>query len=72
MIKARGQARDGRPVVILGLSGENMTRLVADKPIRFDLAELGLPPCMVVIMYGTTEQAITARLAAFRLLGEAT
>lgn len=44
MLKARGQTGDGTPLVVIGLSGENMTRLMAKEPIQFDLAELGLPP----------------------------
>lgn len=52
-----------RPVMILGLSGENVTRLVAGEPIRFDAEDIGLPPCTVVIMYGRTEAEIAAALA---------
>lgn len=61
MIKASGRAGD-KPLVIIGLSGENMTRLMADEPIQFDLAELGLPSTIVVIVGGRTEDAITDRL----------
>lgn len=61
MIKAVG--RDGdKPMVLIGLSGENMTRLMADEPIKFDLAELGLPPCTVLIVGGRTEDAIYEQL----------
>lgn len=59
MIKASGRDGDGRPVVFIGLSGENMTRLMADEPIRVDLAELGGPACVVVLLGGRTERAIT-------------
>lgn len=38
MIKATGRTGDGRPFVLLGLSGENVTRLMADEPITVDLA----------------------------------
>lgn len=68
MIKARGRAGDGQSLVILGLSGENVTRLFADEPIRFNLAELGLPPCYVVIVGGRTEAAIAERLERVGLL----
>jgi plasmid stabilization system protein ParE len=50
-------------MVLLGLSGENMFRLMADKPITFSLAELGLPDVQVVIVGGHSEQAIVAQLA---------
>lgn len=68
MIKATGKTGDGRPMVLLGLSGENVTRLMADEPIQFDLAELGLPPMVVVIVGGRTEDAITEKLREAGLL----
>lgn len=67
MIKGIGKA-DGRPLLLLGLSGENMTRLMADEPIRFDLAELGLPSMVVLIVGGRTEDAITDKLYEVGLL----
>lgn len=54
MIKAVIQTVSG-PAVILGLSGENITRLMADEPILLDLAEVGLPPQQIVIIAGRTE-----------------
>jgi hypothetical protein len=61
----RAVARDalGQPTVILGLSGENMTRLMADEPIVINLADLGLPPQRIVIVGGRTETDIAAQLA---------
>lgn len=50
-------------MVILGLSGENITRLTAKEPIHLDLADVGLPPTVVVIVYGRTEADIAAELA---------
>lgn len=64
VIKASGQTADGKPLLILGLSGENMTRLMADEPIRLNLADLDLPEIVVVIVGGRTEDAIAERLAA--------
>jgi hypothetical protein len=69
MIKARG-LQHGQPLVILGLSGENMTRLMAKEPILFDLAELGLPATSVVIVGGRTEADITADLRQHGLITE--
>jgi hypothetical protein len=67
MIKAAG--RDGdKPLVLIGLSSESMTRLMADEPIRFNLAELGFSPMTVIIVGGQTENAITAQLQASGLL----
>lgn len=68
MIKAVGRDGLGRPLLIIGLSGENMTRLMADEPIRFDMAEVGLPPLTVVIVGGRTEDAITEQLTGVGLL----
>lgn len=62
MIKALIAMRDGTPGVILGLSGENVARLVADEPIMIDLAELGLPAMTIAIMYGRTEADIQTQL----------
>lgn len=52
----------GRPLVVLGLSGENVTRLMADEPILIDLADLGLPPQKIAIVGGRTEDDIAADL----------
>lgn len=48
----------GEPVVVLGLSGENVVRLMQGRPVPLDMAELGLPSLQVVIVYGDTEDAI--------------
>jgi hypothetical protein len=63
----KATAYDGRtpePIVILGLSGENMTRLMADEPILIDLADLGLPAQRVVLVGGRTEADIAEKLKA--------
>ncbi|MET9122987.1 hypothetical protein [Streptomyces sp. NPDC004528] len=62
MIKALLREPNGRAVVVLGLSGENVTRLMADEPIVVQLAELGLQPMKIVLMGGRTEADITAQL----------
>ncbi len=61
MIRALTEV-NGQPMVFLGLSGENITRLIAGEPIMVNMNELGLPPLNVVIMYGKTERAIAAEL----------
>lgn len=68
MIKALGRTGDGRPLLILGLSGENVTRLMADEPISFDLEAMGLPACQLVIVGGRTEQAIMDQLRGVGLV----
>lgn len=61
MIKAVVEL-NGERVAILGLSGENMARLMADEPIMVDLAVLGLPSQKVVIMGGKDEDSMAAHL----------
>lgn len=60
MIKAAG-THDGRPLIILGLSHENLARLVADEPILFDATTLGFDG-NVLIVAGKTEDDIAASL----------
>ncbi len=69
MIKAVGATGDGQPLLVLGLSGENMTRLMAKEPIVLDLDTLGLPGVRVLIVGGRTEDDILADLRAHNLLG---
>jgi hypothetical protein len=67
VIKAAGKTGLGVPVLFLGLSGENVTRLAAGEPIRVSAAamrELGLPRVEVVLHYGRTEDDILAELKA--------
>jgi hypothetical protein len=71
MLKAGGRTGLGLPLLMLGLAGENVTRLAAGDPIRVtaaQMAELGLPPVEVVIDYGRTEGDIAARWRAAGLL----
>jgi hypothetical protein len=63
VIKALLRETTGAPVVVLGLSGENMARLMADEPIVVQLAELGLKPMKILLMGGRTEEAMAERLA---------
>ena len=68
MIKAAGKTGLGAPLLLLGLSGENVTRLAAGEPIRVtvpQMQQLGLPPMEVLIHYGRTEQAILDELKAY-------
>jgi hypothetical protein len=67
MIKAAGRTGLGLPLLLLGLSGENVTRLAAGEPIRIpaaQMAALGLPQMEVVIHYGRTEDDIVEELKA--------
>jgi hypothetical protein len=61
VIKAVVRDQKG-PVVLLGLSGENMTRLMADEPILVDLAQLGLSHLRIALIGGRTEGTIMEQL----------
>ncbi|HZN77976.1 MAG TPA: hypothetical protein VFC00_40715 [Micromonosporaceae bacterium] len=70
VIKARGIV-GGRRLLLLGLSGENVTRLMAGEPIRFDGAPYGFDG-QVVIVGGRTEEAIVAELERHGLIDSTT
>lgn len=61
MIKAVVRDRQG-PLVLLGLTGENVTRLMADEPVLVNLAELRLPPLRIALIGGRTEADIIRQL----------
>lgn len=62
MIRAKLNKSDGRQVMIVGLSGENVTRLVAGEPIMHAMEDAGFPGVDLVILYGKTEADVTADL----------
>ena len=68
VIKALGRTGDGRPLLVLGLDVDNITRMMANEPVTFDLAELGLPACQVMLVAGRTEAVIVSKLAAHGLI----
>ncbi len=49
----------GVPLLILGLSGDNVVRLMAGQPVRFNLNEMGMAPMRVIIV---EESAIASAL----------
>lgn len=67
MILAEGSIDSSR-MLLLGLSGENVTRLAAGEPIKVDLRPMGFEAVMVVV-YGRTEHDIADMLS---LTGPAT
>lgn len=64
MIKAVINREPGRPLVLLGISAENVRRLRDNQPILFDGAEISLPGYEFSIVYGDTEQALVGELRA--------
>lgn len=60
MIKATGQ-KDGRPLMLLGLSAGNIERLMDGQPILFDAKAQGYDG-HILIVYGATEKQIARDL----------
>jgi hypothetical protein len=70
----KGLRTGPNPVVVLGLSHENLHRLTTGgdeglgQPIRFNLAELGLPSLNVVIFAADTDDKLQEIAVAYGLL----
>lgn len=67
MIKARAKGKDGRTLVVLGLSDANLDRLRAqglNGGIKINGSELGID-CDILITSASTEVEITQELARF-------
>lgn len=62
MIKGRGSL-DDKPLIICGLSEENLERLRAGLPILVALDDLGFTGSLL-ITYGVTEEALLQELEA--------
>jgi hypothetical protein len=62
MIKFVADSKDGKKLVGIGLSRENLNRLVEGKPIYFSGAEVLLPKSEFMIFFGETEAAMEAEL----------
>lgn len=60
MVIAKAEMHDGRQLVLIGLSAENVRRLQAGQPIRLDTAELNIAPGdtigILAIHYAETEE----------------
>lgn len=67
MIRARVDL-GGKATVLVGLSGENVARLLAGEQIMVNMEEMGVPGIQVVIMYGKTERHIAGELEQHGLL----
>lgn len=66
MIIARADTKDGKPLLLFGLSKENITRLMDNQPIRMQPdTHPGIPEgWSIMIMYGETEASIALQLRA--------
>jgi hypothetical protein len=78
VIKGRGRTGDGRDLILLGLSHENVARLFADEPIVVRTAEPGPRGVgleggpVVVLVAGSTEDAIVESMRAAGVTAELT
>lgn len=70
MIKARGRTGDGDPLMLLGLTGETVTRLVAGEPVLFDGRCVGFEG-HVLLIYGRDQGELVAELGRHGLLAPA-
>lgn len=63
MLKGVFQPRpDIPPIVFIGMTDDNITRLQDGKPLVVDLAELGLPATVVSIFTGRDHNDLTRQL----------
>mgnify|MGYP001615729906 CR=1 FL=1 len=70
MIRFGATGGDGRNIIGLGVTAENIERLRHDKPIFVAGETVGAPGHDIVIFYGESEYALTEKLAA--LIGPST
>ena len=62
VIKAAGMAGD-RPLLVIGLSAENVRRLQEGQPVSFSTEGMPLPVLQVLVVVGDTEETITKELS---------
>ena len=73
MLIAEGE-RNGRRLIVFGLSAENLRRLQADQPMLItpETHPCAIPNTEIVIIYGATAQAIAERLRSLGAINEHT
>jgi hypothetical protein len=69
MVKAGANGADGKRIVILGITEENVRRLRDGKPIHVHGDEVGAPDVTIFIMYGKDNKDVARQLeeTGFRL-----
>jgi len=73
MIKAKATGPDGRHVIVLGLSGENIKRLTAGQPIRVTGDSINTPEIATILIFaGGTEQGMEAMMREHGLISDQT
>lgn len=69
MLKALAQHKDGRRVIVIGLSQENLFRLLLGEPIYDELTDLEIETPLMIFS-GETEETMLAQISgAFKNLG---
>ena len=63
MIKAVGQLH-GKPLLILGLTHEDVRRLKRGEPIVLQAEAFGLAPMRIALIHGATEASLAADVEA--------
>ena len=63
MIKAKSKVKDGKDILVLGLSELNITKLKEGHPIKID--DKRFFDGVILITYGKTEERIAADLSQF-------
>ena len=64
MVKFTAKGSDG-PLIGFGLSRRNIELLKQGKPIKINLADMGLPSGTIMIFYGKTEAAMAKEMLPF-------
>ena len=74
MVKAQAKGRDGRVVIVMGISEDNIVRLKKGEPIYFDPATLKIAPGTdigaISLFYGADDAELARTLKT--LIGPAT
>lgn len=66
MIKALGRTKDGRRLVVLGLSRQNCELLLEGKPIKVETPDLGIVDGPTIMLCaGETEESLEKTFAEF-------
>lgn len=65
MVKFKAEGKGGRPLYGLGLTEENVKRLVAGNPIHIHGEQMGFGAQDLMIFFGKDEEAIKKDLSEF-------
>jgi hypothetical protein len=66
MLKFTALDRNNKTGYFLGLSRNNIERLMTNQPIKINLADMGGPDAMIVIMFGENDRLLFQRTPEIR------